>query len=80
MNFQTEFHNAFEIVTPYITNLDTISSVIQQLSKERHSLHTSVVLFEKKKGNVDITLRTDIHILINEIKHILRVEKRKSIT
>jgi hypothetical protein len=80
MNFQANLHNAFENVAPHITNLDAISSLIQQLSKEGSSLRASMILLEEKKNNVDITLRTDIQILINEINHILRVEKRKSIT
>ena len=80
MSFQKNLRNAFENVAPYITNLDTISLLVHQLNEERISLRVSVTKLEMIMKDADITLRTDIQILINELKHFLRIEKRKSDT
>ena len=79
MNFQTKLRNSFENVAPYITNLDTIASLIQLLTNEVDSLRTCMTVLEKKMGSADTTLRTDIQILINEIQHVLRLEERSSV-
>jgi hypothetical protein len=80
MSFQEKLCNAFENVAPYITNLDVISSLIQQLVNEVKSLRAFMSVLEEKMIDADVTLRTDIQILFDEIQHILRLEERKSVT
>ena len=80
MSFQSKLRNAFENVAPYITNLDVISSLIQQLGSDVDSLRACMITLERRMSKADVTLRTDVQILINEIQHVLRLEERMSVT
>lgn len=79
MIFPAKLRNAFENVAPYITNLDTIALIIQQLISDVDSLRACLIILEKSLGDTDVTLRTDIQILINEILHVLQLEEGVSV-
>jgi hypothetical protein len=70
MSFPEKLRNAFENVAPHITNLDAFSSIIQQLTNDVDSLRACLIILERSMSDMDVTLRTDIQILINEILHV----------
>lgn len=62
---------AFDKVAPHITNLDTIRTMIQDISGDVKSAPEIVQLLEECMETAEVTLRTDLRILLNEIRHIM---------
>lgn len=62
---------AFDKVAPHITNLDTIRTMIQDISGDVKSAPEIVQLLEERMETAEVTLRTDLRILLNEIRHIM---------
>lgn len=67
-------HRAFENVAAHITNLDQIRDIVEDVLSNCNSVTDALQQLETKRGNAEITLQTDIQILINEI---LALERRK---
>lgn len=63
-------HNAFENVAPHISNLDEIRTLIDEVEKKADSLEMILRELESKLDDAEVTLKTDIRILINECRHL----------
>ncbi len=77
MSFVTLLNQAFENVGANIANLDEVRDLLAKIENEADSISHVISLLELEMAEVDITLRTDIRILINEFKH-LSEERRTS--
>ena len=62
---------AFEKVAAHITNLDTIRKLIEDISGQGKTTLEIVQLLEARLETAEVTLRTDLRILLNEIRHIM---------
>jgi hypothetical protein len=65
---------AFENVVAYLSNTDTMKSLVQELSSEADSSSKFLDLLYDRVNNAEVTLRTDIRILLNEIERLQRKE------
>ena len=65
---------AFENIASHISNIDTIKSLVDEL--ESKNLTTDVIIdtLQNEIKDAEVTLKTDIRILINECRHL---ESRK---
>ena len=61
---------AFENVAAHISNLETVKELVDTLESEDLSLTESITRLEEEIENAEVTLRTDIRILINECRHL----------
>ena len=62
---------AFDEIASYITNLEEIRILIQDISGQEKTTLETVQLLEERLETAEVTLRTDLRILLNEIRHIL---------
>ncbi|MHA2046332.1 MAG: hypothetical protein ACW99G_16220 [Candidatus Thorarchaeota archaeon] len=63
-------HTAFEKVAPHISNLDDVRSIVDELEKKADSIDSIIQKLEERMEGAEVTLRTDIRILINECRHL----------
>jgi len=63
---------AFENVAGHITNLEEIQILVDKIVEEGQSTAKCIQLLEEKMVEAEVTLVTDIRILINEVQHISR--------
>ncbi len=63
---------AFENVAGHISNLDDVQELVREMVEENITIEGCVSMLESKMVNSEVTLVTDIRILINEIYHISR--------
>lgn len=61
---------AFEKVAPHISNLEAIKELIVEIEKETDSLESVLNELESRLEDAEVTLKTDIRILINECRHL----------
>jgi hypothetical protein len=61
---------AFENVAPHISNLDEIKTLIDEIEERASSPEMILSELESKLDNAEVTLKTDIRILINECRHL----------
>lgn len=61
--------SAFEGVAPHISNLDLMKALVDEIERKTDSLESVLTELESKLDDAEVTLRTDIRILINECKH-----------
>ncbi|MFW9962118.1 MAG: hypothetical protein ACFFCX_01015 [Candidatus Sifarchaeia archaeon] len=61
---------AFESVAPHISNLETVKMLVEEIEKKAHSLESILSELESILDDAEVTLRTDIRILINECRHL----------
>ncbi len=61
---------AFEKVAPHISNLDEMKALVDEIERKADSLDSTISELEKRLENAEVTLRTDIRILINECRHL----------
>ena len=66
---------AFDNIASHISNLETVKTIVDDLESENLSFDAVIELLQKKIEDAEVTLRTDIRILINECHHL---ESRKS--
>lgn len=66
---------AFDNIASHISNLETVKIIVDDLESENLSFDTVIETLQKKIEDAEVTLRTDIRILINECRHL---ERRKS--
>jgi len=69
MNASTILQLSFENVAGHISNLDIVRALIDEVSGECESLQETIAMLETKMADAEVTLVTDIRILINEIHH-----------
>ena len=62
--------SAFDNVAAHISNIAALQIAIEELMNECVSIDSVVCDLESRMDGVEITLRTDIRILINEIQHL----------
>jgi len=67
--------SAFDNVAAHISNLAALQIAVDELMTECISIDSVVHDLESRMDGVEITLRTDMRILINEIQHL---KERKS--
>ncbi|MHA2065704.1 MAG: hypothetical protein ACXABY_15110 [Candidatus Thorarchaeota archaeon] len=63
---------AFENSAGHMANLDAIRSIVEGLTGHGHSLEDIIQSLEREMEEVEVTLRTDLRILINETNHLVR--------
>ncbi|RDE16895.1 MAG: hypothetical protein C4K48_00765 [Candidatus Thorarchaeota archaeon] len=61
---------AFENVIVHISNVDDVRKLVDSLEKQNEPVDHSIRVLEKKAEDAEVTLRTDIRILINECRHL----------
>jgi hypothetical protein len=61
---------AFENVRTHICNIDSIRELVQELDDLDESVDLIIKRLETKSDGAEVTLRTDIRILINECRHL----------
>jgi hypothetical protein len=66
---------AFDNIASHISNIDTIRVLVDELDSENLTAGDAIEMLLKKIEDVEVTLKTDIRILINECRHL---ESRKS--
>ncbi|MFX1415869.1 MAG: hypothetical protein ACFFC0_03605 [Promethearchaeota archaeon] len=65
-------HLAFENIAGHLANLDSIRSLVQELAGHGHSIDEAIQTLVGMMEEAEVTLRTDLRILINEIRHLMR--------
>ena len=65
-------HLAFERIAGHLANLDSIRSLVQEITGQSHSIDETIQTLEGKMEEAEVTRRTDLRILINEIRHVMR--------
>ncbi len=61
---------AFENVITHISNVDDVRELINDLDRQNEPVDHSIHVLEKMAEDAEVTLRTDIRILINECCHL----------
>ena len=61
---------AFEKVAPHISNLEEVKIIVDEVDKTADSLESVLNSLETRLDDAEVTLRTDIRILINECRHL----------
>ncbi|RDE15155.1 MAG: hypothetical protein C4K47_03065 [Candidatus Thorarchaeota archaeon] len=72
---ESVLHLAFDNSAPYVTNLDAVRSLIQQAVAQTTSVDDAVTYIENRFPDAEITLKTDIRILVAAIRHAARQRK-----
>ena len=66
------FLRAFENSAGHMANLDAVRSLVEGLTGHGHSLEEIIQILEREMDEAEVTLRTDLRILINETRHLAR--------
>jgi len=66
---------AFDNIASHISNLEIMKTIVDDLESNNLSFDAVIENLQKKIEDAEVTLRTDIRILINECRHL---ESRKS--
>lgn len=64
--------HAFEASAGHLANLDVIRSIVDGLTGHGLSLDNIIQEIEREMDVAEVTVRTDLRILINEIRHLMR--------
>ncbi len=75
MNIGSVLELAFQNVAPHIVNLELLQSIVQETTNASESIDDAIGILESKMEDQEVTAKTDIRILINEVMHLM---KRKS--
>lgn len=69
-------NRSFEQAAAHLANLGPVRNIIDDLLKESRSIEGFLARLEEyERTGQDVTIRTDIRILINEIRHIMAQRK-----
>ena len=68
---------AFENVAAHISNLDTLQDFLVKINEQNVSIDETIQLLEDRLESSEVTFRTDIRILLNEIRHIMTRKSRE---
>ncbi len=63
-------NTAFEKMAPHISNLEAIKELVVEIKKKTDSLESVLNELESRLEDAEVTLKTDIRILINECRHL----------
>jgi len=69
MNVGVILRLSFENVAGHISNLDIVRVLVDDVSDECGSIQEAVAMLEAKMADAEVTLVTDMRILINDIRH-----------
>ena len=72
MNSIEVLRQSFEQVAGHLANLELVRSVIDEVSEKDESIEDIIQMLEGKMNDSEATLRTDLRILVNEIRHMAR--------
>jgi len=72
---ESVIRTAFDNIASHISNLETVKALVEEIESEDLSFDALIETLQKKIEDGEVTLRTDIRILINECRHL---ESRKS--
>ncbi|TFG31445.1 hypothetical protein EU528_06160 [Candidatus Thorarchaeota archaeon] len=61
---------AFDNIASHISNIDDIRALVEELEAADISFEGLIETLQKKIDDAEVTLRTDIRILINECRHL----------
>lgn len=63
---------AFENSAGHMANLDAMKSIVERLAGHGHSFDDIIQILEREMDEAEVTLQTDLRILINEMRHLVR--------
>ncbi|MHA1924409.1 MAG: hypothetical protein ACXABV_02470 [Candidatus Thorarchaeota archaeon] len=63
---------AFENSAGHMANLDAVRIIVEGLAGHGHSIEDIIQSLEREMEEAEVTLRTDLRILINETQHLVR--------
>ncbi len=61
---------AFDNIASHISNIDAIRSLVDEIESENLTTDVVIDTLRNKIEDAEVTLRTDIRILINECRHL----------
>ena len=61
---------AFDNIASHISNIDEIRAIVNEIDSEDLPVNLVIESLQKKVEDAEVTLRTDIRILINECRHL----------
>lgn len=65
-------NSAFENIAAHITNLSMLRDIMEDILSNCNNIEEITLRLEERKEYAEVTLRTDIQILVNEILALLR--------
>ncbi len=71
MNLESFIQLAFGNIASHIANLETLRVLIQELGTETESIEQFIQAILSKMETAEVTLRTDIRILVNEVRRLV---------
>ena len=72
MNSIEVLRQSFEQVAGHLANLELVQSIVAETTKKGGSIEDIIQMLENKMNDSEVTLRTDLRILVNEIRHMAR--------
>ncbi len=63
---------SFEQVAGHLANLELVRSIVAEITEKGGSIENIIQMLEDRMNDSEATLRTDIRILVNEIRHTAR--------
>ena len=75
MNAGEILRRSFERVAGHLANLELVQSIIQEIEEEGGSIEDIIQMLEVRMGDSEVTVRTDLRILLNEIQRMARKSK-----
>jgi hypothetical protein len=63
---------AFENSAGHMANLDAVRIIVEGLAGHGQSIEDIIQSLEREMEEAEVTLRTDLRILINETQHLVR--------
>ena len=67
----TLIQTAFGRVASHISNIESMKEIVDETVRAESSLQSAVASLEARLADAEVTLRTDIRILINECRHLM---------
>ena len=71
MNLESIIQLAFGNIAAHIANLETLRFLIQELDAETEPIEQFIQAILSKMETAEVTLRTDIRILVNEVRRLV---------
>jgi len=67
---ESVIRTAFDNVASHISNIDAIKLLVNEIESENLTSNAIIDTLQNKIEDAEVTLRTDIRILINECRHL----------
>lgn len=77
MNHEHLIQRAFENIAAHVSNLELLRTLIQEIVSETNSADEFVTVINERAPTLEVTLRTDIRILNNEILSLMKRTRRE---